>query len=340
LVKISFGVRLPVSGPLAGLKGVEEAAKAAEKLGYDSVWVHDHVLWNRKTHEHHISSGSADALKDRADPVFLESLTVLSYLSALTRRIKLGVACMVMPCRNPVYLAKQAANIDLLSNGRLILGVGTGSKATVLAKEFDVFSVPTSKRSERTSEYVKAMKELWTQPSASFSGKYIQFTEAEMYPKPIQKPHPPVWIGGWSKGSVERTAEIGDGWIPGWLRPKEMAESVVELNDLAGKYGRNPSKITIAVEKYLCLSKDRERAVTQALSTIKQSRDTYERVVESLDIANEVHMFGGPDEVNSQIDRFVDAGVRHFEFKCIYSSIAELLEMMELFSEKVMPRFN
>jgi probable F420-dependent oxidoreductase len=340
LVRISFGVRLPVSGPLANLQAVEAVANAAEKLGYDSIWVHDHILWNKETHEHHISSGSANALKDQAEPVFLESLTVLSYLSALTKRIKLGVACMVMPCRNPIYLAKQASTIDLLSKGRLILGVGSGSKATRLAREFDVFSVPSSKRTERTVEYVKAMKELWTQPSANFSGTYVCFTDAVMYPKPFQKPHPPVWIGGWSKGTVERAAAIGDGWIPGWLRPNEMAEGAVELNDLARKYGRDPTKITIAVEKYLCLSRDRERAVAQALGTIKQSRETYERVVESLDIAREAHIFGGVDEVNSQIDRFVEAGVKHFEFKCIYSSIEELLGMMELFRDKVMPRFR
>lgn len=337
---VSFGLRLPVSGPLAGLEALQTVAKKAEELNYQSIWVHDHVLWNRSTHEHHISSGSAEALKERTDPQFFESLTCLSYLSGLTRKIKLGVACMVMPCRNPVYLAKQAANLDLLSNGRLILGVGLGSKATVLAKEFDVFGVPTSRRAERTREYVNAMKALWTQPSASFSGRYIQFTNAEIYPKPVQKPHPPIWVGGWSKGSVQRAAEYGDGWIPGWLTPKEMAESAKELNYQATRYGRDADKITIAAEKYLSLSKDRDKAVAKALNTIKQSRDTYERIVENLDLAMQAHVFGDPDAVNSKVDSFVDAGVRHFEFKFIYSSIIELLEMMELFSDTVMSRFR
>jgi probable F420-dependent oxidoreductase len=337
---VSFGVRLPVSGPLAGLEAMETVARRAEELHYQSVWVHDHVLWNKSTHEHHISSGSADALKERSDPVFLESLTCLSYLSGLTHRVKLGVACMVMPCRNPVYLAKQAANVDLLSNGRLILGVGLGSKATVLANEFAVFGVPTSKRAERTREYVNAMKTLWTQSPANFSGKYIQFANAEIYPEPIQKPHPPIWIGGWSKGSVQRAAEYGDGWIPGWLTPKEMAQSVAELNELADRNGRGTGTITIAAEKYLSLSKDHEKAVTKALNTIKQSRDTYERVVESLDLAMQAHVFGDPDAVSSKVSSFVEAGVRHFEFKFIYSSIAELLETMELFSDKVMSRFS
>jgi probable F420-dependent oxidoreductase len=340
MVEVSFGVRLPVSGPLAGLEALKIVAKKAEELDYQSIWVHDHVLWNRTTHEHHISSGSADALKVQTDPVFLESLTCLSYLSGLTSRVKLGVACMVMPCRNPVYLAKQAANVDLLSKGRLILGVGLGSKATVLTNEFEVFGVQTSKRAERTKEYVNAMKALWTEPSASFSGKYVQFANAEIYPKPVQKPHPPIWMGGWSKGSVQRASEFCDGWIPGWLTPKEMAQNVEELNDLAVKYGRDPSKITIAAEKYLCLAEEREKATTKALNTIKQSRDTYERVVENLDLAVQAHVFGDPDEVNSKVDSFVDAGVTHFEFKFIYSSIAELLDMMELFSDKVISRYR
>ncbi len=340
MANVSFGVRLPVSGPLAGLQALETVAKKAEQLRFDSIWVHDHVLWNKSTHEHHISSGSSDALKEKSEPVFLESLTCLAYLSALTRGIKLGVACMVVPCRNPVYLAKQAANVDLLSNGRLILGVGLGSKATVLANEFAVLGVPTSKRAERTEEYVNAMKALWTQSPASFSGKYLQFTDAEIYPKPIQKPYPPIWIGGWSKGSVQRAVQYGDGWIPGWLTPKEMAESVQELKDLANRYGREPGKITIAAEKYLSLSKNHDRAVTKALNTIKQSRDTYERVVEDLDLAIQAHVFGDPDAVNSKVASFVDAGVEHFEFKFIYSSIAELLEAMELFSDSVMSHFH
>jgi probable F420-dependent oxidoreductase len=329
-----------VSGPLAGLEAFETVAKKAEELHYQSIWVHDHVLWNRRTHEHHISSGSADALKERTDPVFLESLTSLSYLSALTERVQLGVACMVLPCRNPIYLAKQAANLDLLSNGRLILGVGLGSKATVISREFDALGVPTSKRSERTREYVNAMKALWTQPSASFSGKYVRFEDAEIYPKPVQKPHPPIWIGGWSKGSVQRTAEYGDGWIPGWLTPEEMAESVRELKDLASRLNRDPDKITIAVEKYLSISNDRQLAVTKALKTITQSRDTYERVVENLAMAKEAHVFGNTDDVRSKIAKFVDAGVTHFEFKFIYSSITELLEMMKLFNDKVKSRFE
>lgn len=340
MAKVSFGVRLPVSGPLASLEALETVAKKAEELDYQSIWVHDHVLWNRSTHEHHISSGSADALKEQTDPVFFESLTCLSYLSGLTSRVKLGVACMVMPCRNPVYLAKQAANVDLLSKGRLILGVGLGSKATVLANEFEVLGVPTSKRAERTREYVDAMKALWTQSPANFSGKYVQFTNAEIYPKPVQKPHPPIWVGGWSRGSVRRAAQFGDGWIPGWLTPKEMDESVTQLAELAHKYGRRPSEITIAAEKYLSLSKEHEKAVAKALNTIKQSRDTYERAVENLDLAMQAHVFGDTDAVNSKVDSFVDAGVSHFEFKFIYSSIAELIEMMELFSDKVMSRFN
>jgi len=337
---IQFGVRLPVSGPLASIIGITEIASRAEGLGYDSIWVHDHLTWTKEAHEHHISSGSSEALGKGQDPLFFESLTTLSYLAALTKQVKLGVACMVMPCRNPIYLAKQAANLDALSKGRLILGAGLGSRTTRLSREFETLGVPVKTRGERFTEYVKAMKTLWTEKSASFSGKYVSFKDVELYPKPVQKPNIPIWVGGWSKGSVERAVEVGDGWIPGWNTPDEMAEKVTYLKENLSKSGRDPNRFTVAVEKYLCISKNREEALKKAMDTVTQSRETYERQLDDVEFAKAVHVFGDVADVSNQIERFVKAGVTHFEFKFIYSSIAELYEMMELFSDKIMSTYR
>ena len=113
--KISFGVRVPNSGPLSSIDNIVKATKAAEDMGFDAVWVHDHVVWSSEMHRHHISSGAAEALSDTQDANFFEATTILSYLAAETKKIVLGVACLVMPCRNPIYAAKQYSTLDILA---------------------------------------------------------------------------------------------------------------------------------------------------------------------------------------------------------------------------------
>jgi probable F420-dependent oxidoreductase len=336
--KIEFGVRLPVSGPLADIEVIKKIALRAEEIGFDSIWVNDHIVWTKYTHKHHISTGSAEALNGMEEPNFFEALTTLAFLAGITRRVKLGVACVVLPCRNPVYLAKQAANIDILSNGRLILGVGLGSRATILANEFSVLNYSLESRTERFEEYVRILKEVWTKPVASFSGKHYRFDNAEIFPKPIQKPHIPIWVGGWSKASMIRALKLAEGWIPGWLTTYEMAKRINEMKELATYYGRKSDELTVAVEKYLCLSRNRDEARAKALNTIKQSLATYERHVKDLGFALDVHIVGGIEEVEDKIKRFVEAGVTHFEFKFIYNSLDEFIGMMELFADTVMTR--
>src|SRR5215475_2068917 len=115
--KISFGVRVPNSGPLSSIKNIVNAAKSAEELGFDAIWVHDHVVWSSEMHRHHISSGSKEAISDDQTADFYESLSTLAFLAAHTERVKLGVACIVMPTHNPIYTAKQTATIDHLTGG-------------------------------------------------------------------------------------------------------------------------------------------------------------------------------------------------------------------------------
>src|SRR5438445_8440634 len=116
---ISFGVRVPNSGPLSSIENIVKATKAAEELGFDAIWVHDHVVWSSEMHRHHISSGAAEALADDQNADFYEAMTTLAYLAAETSKVTMGVACLVMPTRNPIYAAKQAATVDCLSGGRL-----------------------------------------------------------------------------------------------------------------------------------------------------------------------------------------------------------------------------
>jgi probable F420-dependent oxidoreductase len=336
---LTFGVRVPNSGPLASIDNIVRAAKESEALGFDAIWVHDHVVWSSEMHRHHISSGSVDALADDQTASFFESMTTLSYLAAETERVKLGVACLVMPTRNPIYAAKQAATLDHLSKGRLMLGVGLGSKATQSSSEFDVFQVDWKKRAPLTDEYIDAMRAIWTQPLASFEGPTIQFTDAEVWPKPLQHPLP-VWVGGWTDFAARRTGTRGDGWIPGWLSPSEMAKGRKVLREAAQGAGRDPDKITIGVEKLTAIHSDRDQALQWALPTVTQSSMTYERDVDDLQFARDRHIFGSVDDVRRRIEEFAEAGVQHFELKFMYPTLDDLLFQMELWAETILAEYG
>ncbi|MDQ1732463.1 MAG: hypothetical protein QOK10_2622, partial [Pseudonocardiales bacterium] len=318
MTNIEFGIRVPNSGPLSSVENLVRTAKKAEDLGFDTVWTHDHVVWSSEMHRHHISSGSMDALSEDQTADFYESVTTLAFLAAHTTRVKLGVACLVMPTRNPIYAAKQLATVDQFTNGRLLVGVGLGSKATEGSNEFDVFEVPFNKRASLTDEYIDVMKAIWTQPLASHSGKTINFTDAEMFPKPLQSPHPPIWVGGWTDKAAERTGRVGDGWIPGWLSPSEMAAGREVLLRSAEEHGRDASKITVAVEKLTTIAKTRDEAMERALPTVKTSSNTYERDVDNMQFALDRHIFGSVDDVRRRVQAFIDAGVTHFELKLLY----------------------
>jgi probable F420-dependent oxidoreductase len=340
MTQVKFGVRVPNSGPLASVVNLVRAAQAAEELGFDSLWVHDHVVWSSQMHRHHISSGSSDAVTDDQTADFYEAITSVAYLAAVTQTIDLGIACLVMPTRNPIYAAKQLATLDHLCDGRLIVGVGLGSKATESSSEFDVFGVPFSARARLTDEYVDVMKTIWREPLASYDGAYVQFKDAEMFPKPKQSPHPPIWVGGWTDHAARRTARVGDGWIPGWLSPSEMARGRELLLRTADEHGRDGNEIVIAVEKLASIATDRDSALDRAVRTVRASSKTYERDVDDVRFALDRHIFGSVDDVVRRVDEFVAAGVTHFELKLIYATIDELVDQMQLWAEQVMPRFR
>ncbi len=337
--KFEFGIRVPNSGPLSSKENIVKAAQDSEELGFDTIWLHDHVVWSSEMHRHHISSGAAEALTDAQDANFFECMTTMSYLAAKTRNIRIGVACLVMPLRNPIYAAKQCATLDHLCDGRLLVGVGLGSKATRDSSEFDVFEVPVKGRGHRTDEYIEAMKAIWTQPMASYQGKYLKFDNAEIHPKPVQQPHPPVWVGGWMDQAAVRAGRYGEGWIPGWLSPGEMARGCELLRNAAEDAGRDPAGIRIAVEKLAAIARTRDEAMTLALPTIRESSHTYERDVDNIQFALDRHIIGSVDDVRRRIDEFIEAGVQHFELKLIYPDMDTLHKEMLLWSEEILPHY-
>ncbi len=337
--KITFGNRLPNSGPLASPEAIVRVARESEAAGFDSVWVHDHLTWTAEIHKTHISSGSEEALKEHEDPDFFEAMTTLAYLAGIVRSVRLGMACLVVPCRNPIYAAKQIANLDVLSGGRLDLGIGIGSPATIKSREYDVLGVNRCVRGKICDEYIQAMKAVWTTNPSSYEGRFVSFTGAEIFPKPLQKPHPPVWVGGWTEPAMKRTVLLGDGWLPAWLTPEDIGARFRQLKAIAKKSRRDPDAIHLGIEVYVSIDKNSSIAKKNAIGTFQASRGTYERDM-TLEFLETVSLIGSPEEIRKKIRDYAAAEVSHFEIKFIYSTIERLLEMMALFSEEVLPEFT
>jgi alkanesulfonate monooxygenase SsuD/methylene tetrahydromethanopterin reductase-like flavin-dependent oxidoreductase (luciferase family) len=184
------------------------------------------------------------------------------------------------------------------------------------------------------------MKAIWTQPLASYKGDFIEFKNAEIFPKPYQKPFPPIWVGGWMKLAAKRAGKYGEGWIPGWLSPQEMKVGCDILSKTALENGRDPKKITIAVEKLATIAKTREEGLELALPTIKTSQESHERDIDTMQFALDRHIFGSVDDVRRRIDEFIASGVQHFELKMIYPSMDNFNRQMDLWAENILPYFQ
>jgi len=337
--QVEFGVRLPVQGPLSGPASMKAVAQRAEALGYDTVWVSDFIDWNRQQDRYHLSSGAAEIVSEDQVPLYHEALTNLAYVAGLTERVRLGVAVLCLPYRNPIVAAKQISNVDVLSGGRFLLGVGPGGSKSGHNSNFEVLSVPRSDKYPRMTDYMRAMLAIWTQDVSSYQGPFISFPEAEFFPKPIQKPHPPIWGGGWAPRSIDFLAEFCTGWLPGWITAGEYPARIEEIRALARAKGRGDVDFVIGTEIFAAIDRTHERAYELSRKTFAalplgfQTNPPEEKIRRS-------SLVGSCEEVREQVGRFVDSGVRHFELKFIYHHIGHLLEQMQMFREEVMAGFG
>ena len=238
-----FGVVLPQFGPRARDPAVRErirdVALVADRLGYDVVWTAEHLIFPAAIRTPYPYGGRAPF--DVTDPV-LDVASTLAYVAALTTRVRLGSSVVVLPYHHPIALAKALASVDVLSGGRLLLGVAGGW----LREEFALLGVPFNERGARTDEYLELIKRLWTQERVSFRGRFYTLDDAAFFPKPLQRPHPPIWIGGDSPAALRRVARHGDGWL---AVPRDLAHlvaSVRTLRQAAEAAGRDPAAIGIA----------------------------------------------------------------------------------------------
>src|SRR3989442_5569705 len=235
----TFGIAVPnftAYPQMPDVKALVEYGVRMEHLGFDSLWVWDHILLG-------------------VEPNFpiIESLTLLTAIAARTNKIKLGTGILVLPMRNPVILAKQLACMDLLSGGRLLMGMASGW----YRREFNAIGVPFEQRGKIMDESLDILKRFWTEPMVSGKFSRYDIPAGVMYPKPVQKPHPPILIGGYVDRVLKRAAVAGDGWLTYFYRPESFAKSWAKVRDFAQAAGKDPDTLMNGAQLPIMIGKSR-----------------------------------------------------------------------------------
>jgi probable F420-dependent oxidoreductase len=210
-----FGINV---GACADPETATAVARAAEDAGFDSVWTGEHVV---------LPDPQVPPSPSAPDNPMLDPAVALSFIAARTERIRLGTGIIILPQRNPLVLAKELASLDVLSGGRLIFGLGVG----YLQPEFDALGVAFAERGPRATEYVEAIRALWTQPNPEYKGQFVQFGGIQAQPRPVQKPHPPIIMGANSPPAFRRTVRLGNGWFGFALDVEAAGRSIAALRE-------------------------------------------------------------------------------------------------------------
>jgi probable F420-dependent oxidoreductase len=306
-------------------------AQSAERLGFDSVWCNDHFTTQRYVRA-----------RWPEPPNYYEPLITLAAVGGATSTIRLGTCVIVIPLREPVLLAKQAATLDVFSGGRFIFGVGVGA----YREEFEA-TYPRRKRDNRGAlheEGLEALTRLFNERRASFEGKYQHFEDIELYPKPIQQPLP-MWTSGNTRIAAERAGRWCQGWLPAVMPPATLAEYAAILRESAEQAGRDPNSIEVAPQIALCIGRTHEQAVEQFRSSwlyhhfqsLRQS--TFKD--QDLSGVENSNLIGTPTEIGEKLEQFIAAGCTYFPGLILSTStMDETIDQMGQFAEEVMPRFT
>jgi probable F420-dependent oxidoreductase len=243
---MKLGLFVPLGAPLATPEFVATLGREAEALGFASLWLAEHVV----LFDDHVSRYpyAADGrFPASGEAGFLDPFGALGFLAALTSRIRLGTGICLVPQRNPVYVAKEVATADWLSGGRVDFGVGVGW----LAEEFAAVGVPFAERGLRCRSYLEVCKRLWCDPVSAHEDRFYRLPACRAYPKPVQRPHPPIHFGGESDAALARVADLGQGWYGFDLDPAAFTERMRRLDALLAARGRKRSDLAISVSPYL-----------------------------------------------------------------------------------------
>jgi probable F420-dependent oxidoreductase len=304
-----LGVAVPnAHETLAEPATISAVARAAERLGFDSLWANDHVLIPDAPAGEGTPAYAARYAEQRRQRLY-EPLITLAYLAGRTERILLGTSVYLLPLRHPLLAAKQVVSLDGLSRGRLVLGVGVGW----LEGEFTTLGVPFRQRGSRTDEALRILGALCGEDRVDFDGRHYRLQGVEFLPKPVQRPRPPVWIGGRSDAALQRAARLGDAWHPSHLTCEELRRRVPELHAACEAAGRSPGAVTVT---------SRRRLVAPGSDPGDRDRTLH----------------GGPQEIAETLAELEDAGVTHLVVELPGTTEDELLEHLEWFGREVVAR--
>jgi probable F420-dependent oxidoreductase len=315
---MDVGLTIPTRGPLATPEAIAAIVRRAEALGFAHLSLSDHLVVPRRFGSRYPYSASG-AWPGGASGDCLEQFTLLAWLAAISRAPRLITAVAVVPYRAAVHTAKIAATIDVLSRGRMVLGIGAGW----LEEEFEAVGAPAfEERGRVTDEYLQAFKLLWTEDEPRFAGRHVQLDNLVFQPKPVQKPHPPIWVGGESPAALRRAVRYGDAWFPIGNNPRHpldtaarFAEGVRRLHRLAEEHGRDPKTIGLA---FYANWFDETKTV---------SVDTGERHL----------LTGGPAQIAEDIDALGALGVRDLVLVLQRDTLERTFASMQHFVEEIRP---
>ena len=301
---MKVGMLLPHLGDSATRENILYIAKGAEKEGFDSVWVLERLLWPLKPQTPY---GTSDGSLPVEYQNVLDPLTTLTYLAGNTDQISLGTSVIDMLFHNPVVLAKRFATLDIVSNGRAIAGLGIGWSKD----EYEVSGIPYKDRGARADEFLQALKRIWTDDVVEFKGQFYSIPASKIGPKPIQKPRPPILLGGFGPKTFSRIVNYADGWLGvAGFGPLEQLEQVINgLREGARKADKDPSKIRVFVSTYPNVLD----SSSTAASSSKEQR---------------LPMTGTIDQIGSDIDQIKAIDVEHIIFAHVFSPIAKDMNKM------------
>ncbi len=303
-----FSFRIPNADYLgfpATTQAIVETACKAEELGFDALFVNDHVIVD--------DSPRSELWRNVYDP-----LMVLSYVAARTSRIKLGTSVLIMPYRNPIVTAKMLATLDQMSGGRAIAGVGSGWNQA----EFDALGEPYRQRGSRTNEYLQLWQECWSPGATSFKGRYYSFENMHVNPKPLQQPHPPIWVGGSGAGSLRRAARFAEVWQPTPTALEDLMTNQKYLADISSSLAKDPPRTRMSFRVNFS-----NITGSSPGPSSNGDRPTGQ---------------GTPDQVASDMKRYrQEAGLGEFQINfngC--GSLQQLLDSMDVLVQEVIPKVD
>jgi len=297
------GIAIPqtFSSSPVDMRLVRDFLSKAETLEYDSLWVQEQIL---------------------GDYPVLEPVSLLTYAAALTSRLRLGTSVLLTVLRNPVQLAKSLSSLDQMSQGRLTVGVGIGGHVPEA-----LFGLSSEQRVRRFLEGLQVMKALWTQPRATVTGTFWRFENVPMEPKPVQKPHPPIWFGAREPVALKRAVRHGDGWMgAGISSSADFIQQIELVRRFLDEAQRDPATFAISKRVYMAMDNDRDRAE-------RRLREWFGLRYKNADWASRVAIWGSRAECMDKLGELVQAGARHLLLNPVFDD----LEHLELLSQEVIP---